>query len=63
MLLHAFTQTRPHIPFIGASGMAGFASAESIGIKTLGPKIYIAGDLKTGAKAGCGLMAPRVGRI
>jgi sulfur carrier protein ThiS adenylyltransferase len=63
ILLQAFTEARPQIPFIGASGMAGFSSAETIGIKTLGPNIYIAGDLKTGAQAGCGLMAPRVGIV
>lgn len=61
MLLQTFTAQRPEIPFIGASGMAGFGTEESIGIKKIGRNIYIAGDLETGARPGCGLMAPRVG--
>ncbi|MDH3345899.1 MAG: sulfur carrier protein ThiS adenylyltransferase ThiF [Kiritimatiellaceae bacterium] len=61
MLLQAFTSARPCIPFIGASGMAGFASGETIGVKQLGQYIYVVGDLATGAVPGCGLMAPRVG--
>lgn len=61
MLLQAFTSAKPDVPFIGASGMAGYASGETIGIKPLGKNIYIVGDLETGAQPGCGLMAPRVG--
>jgi len=61
MLLQAFTAEKPGVPFIGASGMAGYASGETIGIKPLGKNIYIVGDLETGAQPGCGLMAPRVG--
>ena len=61
MLLQAFTSAKPGVPFIGASGMAGYASGETIGIKPLGKNIYIVGDLETGAQPGCGLMAPRVG--
>jgi sulfur carrier protein ThiS adenylyltransferase len=61
MLLQAFTSEKPDVPFIGASGMAGYASGETIGIKKMGKNIYIVGDLETGAQPGCGLMAPRVG--
>lgn len=61
MLLQAFCAARPEVPFIGASGMAGYASGETIGIRSMGPNIYIVGDLETGARPGCGLMAPRVG--
>ena len=61
MLLQTFTAERPEVPFIGASGMAGYASGETIGIKQMGQNIYIVGDLETGARPGCGLMAPRVG--
>jgi len=61
MLLQAFTASRPNVPFIGASGMAGYASGETIGIKQLSDSIYIVGDLETDARPGCGLMAPRVG--
>lgn len=61
MLLQAFTSVRPGVPFIGASGMAGFSSGETIGIRKMGRSIYIVGDLETGVRPGCGLMAPRVG--
>lgn len=63
MLLQTFTEQRPDTPFIGASGMAGFASEASLGIRKIGRNIYIAGDLETGARPGCGLMAPRVGIV
>ncbi|MBI9020415.1 MAG: sulfur carrier protein ThiS adenylyltransferase ThiF [Verrucomicrobia bacterium] len=63
MLLQAFTAQRPDVPFIGASGMAGFGPEETIGIKKMGRNIYIVGDLETGARPGCGLMAPRVGIV
>ncbi|MEI8206001.1 MAG: sulfur carrier protein ThiS adenylyltransferase ThiF [Kiritimatiellales bacterium] len=61
MLLQAFTAQKPDVPFIGASGMAGFGSEETIGVKKMGRNIYIVGDLETAAQPGCGLMAPRVG--
>jgi sulfur carrier protein ThiS adenylyltransferase len=61
MLLQAFVSARPNTPFVGASGMAGYASGETIGIKKMGRNIHIVGDLETGAEPGCGLMAPRVG--
>ena len=46
---------------IAASGLAGYSSSEQIKIRKLGERIFIVGDLKTGAAPGCGLMAPRVG--
>jgi sulfur carrier protein ThiS adenylyltransferase len=61
MLLQAFTAQQSDVPFIGASGMAGFGAEETIGVKKMGRNIYIVGDLETGACPGCGLMAPRVG--
>ncbi len=61
MLMQAFTAQKPDVPFIGASGLAGFGPEETIGVKKMGRSIYIVGDLKTGARPGCGLMAPRVG--
>ncbi len=63
MLLQAFTAEKPDVPFIGASGMAGYGTEETIGIKKMGRNIYIVGDLETGARPGCGLMAPRVGIV
>ena len=48
-------------PLVAASGMAGYGSGETIGVRKMGKQIYIVGDLETGAAPGCGLMAPRVG--
>ncbi|MFA6172354.1 MAG: sulfur carrier protein ThiS adenylyltransferase ThiF [Kiritimatiellales bacterium] len=63
MLMQAFAAQKPDVPFIGASGMAGFGLEETIGVKKMGANIYIVGDLTTGARPGCGLMAPRVGIV
>ncbi|MDR2508532.1 MAG: sulfur carrier protein ThiS adenylyltransferase ThiF [Candidatus Ancillula sp.] len=46
--------------YVGASGLAGFDSANSIQTGEAAPRMYIAGDLKTAAEPGRGLMAPRV---
>ena len=48
-------------PLVAASGLAGYGSGETIGVRKMGARIYIVGDLETGAAPGCGLMAPRVG--
>jgi sulfur carrier protein ThiS adenylyltransferase len=61
MLMQAFAAQKPDVPFVGASGMAGYSSGETIGVQKMGKNIYVVGDLETGAKPGCGLMAPRVG--
>ncbi len=63
MLMQSFSSQRPDVPFIGASGMAGFGPEETIGVKKMGKNIYVVGDLETGASPGCGLMAPRVGIV
>jgi sulfur carrier protein ThiS adenylyltransferase len=57
MLLQSFRDK----PLVAASGMAGYGSGETIGVRKMGERIYIVGDLETGAAPGCGLMAPRVG--
>lgn len=57
MILQSFTGA----PLVAASGLAGYGSAETIGVRKMGDRIYIVGDLETGAAPGCGLMAPRVG--
>ena len=57
MLLQAFKSK----PIVAASGLAGSGSGETIGVRKMGERIYIVGDLETGAAPGCGLMAPRVG--
>jgi sulfur carrier protein ThiS adenylyltransferase len=61
MLMQTFAAVRPDVPLITASGLAGYGPEETIGVKKMGRNIYIVGDLETGAKPGCGLMAPRVG--
>jgi sulfur carrier protein ThiS adenylyltransferase len=61
MLMQAFAGEKPDVPLVAASGLAGFGAEETIGIKKMGKNIYVVGDLETGAKPGCGLMAPRVG--
>ena len=48
-------------PLVTASGLAGYGSGESIGVRKMGDRVYVVGDLKTAAAPGCGLMAPRVG--
>ncbi|MCF7816987.1 MAG: sulfur carrier protein ThiS adenylyltransferase ThiF [Kiritimatiellales bacterium] len=48
-------------PIVAASGLAGYGPGEMIGVRKMGKRIYVVGDLETGAAPGCGLMAPRVG--
>ncbi|QBG48658.1 sulfur carrier protein ThiS adenylyltransferase ThiF [Verrucomicrobia bacterium S94] len=48
-------------PLVAASGLAGYGPGETIGVRKMGDRLYIVGDLETGAVPGCGLMAPRVG--
>ncbi len=57
MLLQSFKEK----PIVAASGLAGFGSGETMGVRKMGERIHIVGDLETGAAPGCGLMAPRVG--
>ncbi len=57
MLLQSFKGA----PLVAASGLAGYGSGETIGVRKMGKHIYVVGDLETGAAPGCGLMAPRVG--
>lgn len=57
MLLQSFKNK----PIIAASGLAGHGTGETIGVRKMGNRIYVVGDLETGAAPGCGLMAPRVG--
>jgi sulfur carrier protein ThiS adenylyltransferase len=57
MLLQSFREA----PIVAASGLAGHGSGESIGVRRMGDRIYVVGDLETGAEPGRGLMAPRVG--
>lgn len=61
MLLEAFAAARPGVPYVGASGVAGHGDAASIGVRRLGGRVFVVGDLSSAAEPGRGLMAPRVG--
>lgn len=61
MLLQTVTQELPDTPLVAASGMAGYGPGEAIGIRKMGARVFVVGDLETAAAPGCGLMAPRVG--
>lgn len=61
MLMQSFAAAKPDVPLVAASGLAGFGSEETLGVKKMGKNMYVVGDLETGARPGCGLMAPRVG--
>jgi sulfur carrier protein ThiS adenylyltransferase len=61
MLMQSFVPANPEVPFITASGLAGYGSEDSLEVTRMGQSIFIVGDLETGARPGCGLMAPRVG--
>lgn len=45
---------------IAGSGMAGFGNSNTIQTKQFHQRLYLVGDLVTGAENGVGLMAPRV---
>ena len=53
MLLQSFTGK----PIVAASGLAGHGSGETIGVRKMGDRIHIVGDLETGAAPGCGRAA------
>ncbi len=49
----------PEHYIVAASGLAGYYSNNSIKTKRISDKFYLVGDDESGAKPGCGLMAPR----
>ncbi len=61
MLLQTFGAHFPQTPLVAASGLAGYGPGETIGVRKLGKRVFVVGDLATSAAPGCGLMAPRVG--
>jgi sulfur carrier protein ThiS adenylyltransferase len=61
MLARVFRAERPEIPFIAASGVAGYGLEEDIQVRCLGGGFHVVGDLESDARPGRGLMAPRVG--
>lgn len=60
MLVNCLLSERKDVSVIGASGMAGYASSNSICTKQFGKRFYVCGDFKSEAGPGMGLMAPRV---
>jgi len=61
MLMESFAAARPDKPVVMASGLAGHGPGGTIGIRRLGKRVYVIGDLESEARPGRGLMAPRVG--
>ena len=61
MLISHFLRDCPQIPLVAASGMAGYASSNSIITRKVANNLYLCGDGVTAAQPGQGLMAPRVG--
>lgn len=61
MLAQSFASSYPDIPFVMASGVAGYWPGEDIKIHKLGRNMYIVGDMVNAARPGAGLMSPRVG--
>lgn len=60
MLAEEILYTFPEKTLISASGMAGYASGNSICTRKINDHFYICGDGISGAGPGHGLMAPRV---
>lgn len=60
MLVNTALAKLPGIKVVAASGMAGVASANAIRTARPLARLYVCGDLATGAAVGTGLMAPRV---
>jgi|AntAceMinimDraft_15_1070371.scaffolds.fasta_scaffold126175_2 sulfur carrier protein ThiS adenylyltransferase len=61
MILEAFSDKKLSSKYlIGASGLAGIGTANSIQTKQMGHNIFICGDFITGADDSIGLMSPRV---
>ena len=48
------------VPFVMASGMAGYGTTNALSIRRRFDNVVVAGDATTEAEPGCGIMAPRV---
>ncbi|WP_069999045.1 sulfur carrier protein ThiS adenylyltransferase ThiF [Cellulosilyticum sp. I15G10I2] len=60
MLINTVLSTLPEAKIISASGMAGYASSNSVQTTRPMRRLYVCGDLESEAEIGRGLMAPRV---
>jgi len=63
MLINAVTEKMPGKYIVAASGVAGYGENNEIKTTRFSSKVFIAGDQKTAAQPGVGLMAPRVGIV
>ena len=63
MLINAVSEKMPDKYIVAASGVAGYGDNNEIKTVGFSSKIFIAGDQKTAAQPGVGLMAPRVGIV
>ncbi len=63
MLINTITEKMPDKYIVAASGVAGYGDNNEIKTTRFSSKIFIAGDQKTAAQPGVGLMAPRVGIV
>jgi sulfur carrier protein ThiS adenylyltransferase len=61
MLINVISEKTPEKYIVAASGVAGYGDNNEIKTVRFSKKIFIAGDQKTAAQPGVGLMAPRVG--
>jgi sulfur carrier protein ThiS adenylyltransferase len=61
MLFAAWQKYYPDCYYIGASGVAGWQNEPLLGIKALGKRAFIVGDMQSEAAQDKSLMAPRVG--
>lgn len=60
MLINTALEQLPAVKIVSASGMAGYDSSNRIQTTRPMKRLYLCGDLETGARVGRGLMAPRV---
>ena len=60
MLVNGVREKLPHCPLVAASGMAGFASANSMRVRRLSDNFYLCGDGRSDVHAGDGLYGARV---
>lgn len=60
LLVNGARETRPSVPLVAASGMAGLSSGNKMRIRAVSPGFYLCGDGTTGIEAGDGLYGARV---
>ena len=61
MLVNTALDRLPDTRVIAASGVAGYEPSTTIGVHRVSPRLFVVGDLRTEARPGTGLMAPRLG--